>query len=58
MKGACGMTTRPKFLLNPVIILLTMVVLTLFITFAIGLNVRRAGDTRPTDQVYIERPMR
>ncbi len=47
---------KPKFYTNPVILLLTMVILTTILTFVIGLNLRRQGDIVPTDQVYIERP--
>lgn len=57
-EGACEMATRPKpkFYTNPVILLLTMVILTVILTFVIGLNLRRQGDIRPTDQRFIERP--
>ena len=46
---------KPKFYTNPVILLMTMVLLTVIITFVIGLNLRRQGDIHPTDQRYIER---
>ncbi len=47
------MLSKRSMLRNPEVILITLFLLTLILTFVFGLHARQNGRAVPTDQVYI-----